>query len=70
MATILRILLEKKMYAKFNKCEFWLEKIAFMGHIVFKDSISMDLANVEAIMNSKRLTTIIEIRSFLGMISY
>ena len=34
----LRVVLEKlranKLYAKFSKCEFWLEKLAFLGHIL------------------------------------
>ena len=34
----LRVVLEKlranKLYAKFSKCEFWLEKVAFLGHIL------------------------------------
>ena len=42
----LRIVLEKlrkeKLYGKFSKCEFWLEKISFLGHVVSKDGISVD----------------------------
>ena len=34
----LRVVLEKlrrhKLYAKFSKCEFWLEKVEFLGHIL------------------------------------
>ncbi|KAK4388583.1 Retrovirus-related Pol polyprotein from transposon.6 [Sesamum angolense] len=35
--TILQILREKQLYAKFNKCEFWMEEIAFLGHVVLKE---------------------------------
>ncbi|GJV64124.1 retrotransposon protein, putative, ty3-gypsy subclass [Tanacetum coccineum] len=31
---VLEILRQKKLYAKFSKCEFWLQQIAFLGHIV------------------------------------
>ena len=31
---VLQMLKEKKLYAKFKKCEFWLEKISFLGHVV------------------------------------
>nr|GFC44914.1 putative reverse transcriptase domain-containing protein [Tanacetum cinerariifolium] len=36
------ILRQKKLYAKFSKCEFWLQQVAFLGHIVSADGITMD----------------------------
>ncbi|GJV26200.1 putative reverse transcriptase domain-containing protein [Tanacetum coccineum] len=39
---ILQILRQKKLYAKFSKCDFWLGQVAFLGHIVSADGISMD----------------------------
>ena len=33
---------EHKLDAKFSKCEFWLSKVPFLGHILFKDGISID----------------------------
>ncbi|KAL0445917.1 UNVERIFIED_CONTAM: Transposon Ty3-I Gag-Pol polyprotein, partial [Sesamum latifolium] len=35
--TVLQILREKQLYAKFSKCEFWMEEIAFLGHVVLKE---------------------------------
>lgn len=70
LATALGILLGKKLYAKLKKYEFWLGKISFLGHIVSKDGISIDLVKVERVMNWKRLTIIIENISFLGMVGY
>ena len=67
---VLQILRKEKLYAKFKKCEFWLDKIAFLGHIVSKDGISVDLAKVKAVMQWNRPTNIFEIRSFLGMAGY
>ncbi|GJZ80375.1 putative reverse transcriptase domain-containing protein, partial [Tanacetum coccineum] len=34
LRTVLQILRQEKLYAKFSKCEFWLSKVAFLGHIV------------------------------------
>ena len=34
---ILEKLREKRLYAKFLKYEFWLEKVAFFGHVVSKE---------------------------------
>ncbi|GJR28960.1 retrotransposon protein, putative, ty3-gypsy subclass [Tanacetum coccineum] len=44
-----RILRQEKLYAKFSKCEFWLSRVAFLGHIVSSEGITMDPAKVEAI---------------------
>lgn len=46
---ILQRLKEEKLYAKFKKCEFWLEKVAFLGHIVSSEGISIDSSKVEAV---------------------
>ena len=58
------------MYAKFKKCEFWLEKVAFLRHVVSKDGISVDPRKVEAVSKWPRPTTVSEIRSFLGLAGY
>jgi hypothetical protein len=61
----LQRLREKRLYAKFSKCEFWLDKVIFLGHVVSKDNISVDPKKVEAVP-----TSVHEIRSFLGLASY
>ncbi|CAN4123877.1 unnamed protein product [Withania somnifera] len=47
LAVILRTLREHKLYAKFSKCEFWLESIAFLGHIVSEAGVSIDPAKIQ-----------------------
>ncbi|GKB08298.1 retrovirus-related pol polyprotein from transposon TNT 1-94 [Tanacetum coccineum] len=59
--------LEKKLYAKFLKCDFWLGQVALLGHIVSAVRITMDPAKVEAITKWTRPTMTIEVRSFLGI---
>nr|GFC60092.1 retrotransposon protein, putative [Tanacetum cinerariifolium] len=49
LRTVLQILRQEKLYAKFSKCEFWLSSVAFLGHIVSEEGITMDPAKVEAI---------------------
>ncbi|XP_057520887.1 uncharacterized protein LOC130801136 [Amaranthus tricolor] len=46
---VLQILRENELYAKFSKCEFWLEQVAFLGHLVSKEGISADPAKIEAV---------------------
>nr|GFC16005.1 putative reverse transcriptase domain-containing protein [Tanacetum cinerariifolium] len=54
----------------FSKCEFWLSSVAFLGHIVSADGITMDPAKVEAITKWPRPTYVTEVRSFLGLAGY
>ncbi|GJZ70577.1 reverse transcriptase [Tanacetum coccineum] len=60
---VLEILRQKKLYAKFSKCEFWLQQVAFLGHIVSADGIIMDPSKVEAITKWPRPTTVTEVRT-------
>uniref|UniRef100_A0A2N9GX41 Reverse transcriptase n=1 Tax=Fagus sylvatica TaxID=28930 RepID=A0A2N9GX41_FAGSY len=39
---VLQILRDKKLYAKLKKCEFWLNQVVFLGHVVSKDGITVD----------------------------
>ena len=50
---VLERLREKKLYAKFSKCEFWLSKVAFLGHVVLEEGISVDPSKVEAVSQWK-----------------
>lgn len=42
LCTILQILREKKHYAKFKKCEFWIKQVSFLGHVISKDGLGVD----------------------------
>ncbi|GJS31332.1 putative nucleotidyltransferase, ribonuclease H [Tanacetum coccineum] len=70
LRTVLQILRQEKLYAKFSKCEFWLSRVAFLGHIVSSEGITMDPAKVEAITKWPRPTSVTEVRSFLGLAGY
>jgi hypothetical protein len=48
---ILSILREHKLYAKFSKCEFWLKKVPFLGHILSSEGISVDLTKVQEVLD-------------------
>jgi len=67
---VLQRLRKEKLYAKFSKCEFWLTQIGFLGHVVSRDSISVDLDKTKAVMDWSRPMTVLEIRSFLGLVGY
>ena len=58
------------MYAKFKKCEFWLTKARFLGHMVSTLGVSVDPEKVEVVMSWERPKSVFEIRSFLGLAGY
>ncbi|TYK26967.1 pol protein [Cucumis melo var. makuwa] len=64
---VLETLRANKLYAKFSKCEIWLKKVTFLGHVVSSEGVSMDPTKIEAVTNWPRPSTVSEIRSFLGL---
>ncbi|KAD2392835.1 hypothetical protein E3N88_39812 [Mikania micrantha] len=70
LRTILGILQKKKLYAKFSKCDFWLEKVSFLGHVVSVDGVMMDPDKIESITQWPTPTSATEVRSFLGLAGY
>ncbi|KAL5578135.1 hypothetical protein UlMin_019834 [Ulmus minor] len=48
---VLQKLKEHRLYAKFKKCEFWIEQVAFLGHVISKDDLFIDPYKVEAVSN-------------------
>lgn len=70
----LRIILTRlgdhKLYAKFSKCEFWLKKVPFLGHIQSENGVSVNPSKVQEVMDWKSPTIVPEIRSFLGLAGY
>ena len=67
---MLQTLREHQLYAKFSKCEFWLEQVAFLGHVVSREGIMVDPKKVEVLLHWERPKTATEIRSFLGLAGY
>ena len=67
---ILQTLRDHQLFAKFKKCEFWLNQVAFLGHVISKDGVAVDPSKVEAVENWKPPTNASEVRSFLGLAGY
>ena len=65
---VLQVLRDHQLYAKFNKCEFWLTEVKFLGHVLSVSSVSVDPEKVEAVMSWERMKSVFEIHSFLGLI--
>ncbi|XP_066333842.1 uncharacterized mitochondrial protein AtMg00860-like [Miscanthus floridulus] len=70
LGVVLEKLRQNQLYAKFNKCEFWLEEVAFLGHIFTADGVAIDLAKVEAMKEWEQTYNVTDIWSFLGLAGY
>ena len=70
LRAVLQTLREKKLFAKFKKCEFWLEQVSFLGHVISKNGIFVDSSKIEVVLNWTRPTNVSEIKSFLGLVGY
>ena len=70
LRTVLQILRERQLYAKFSKCQFWLDKVAFLGHVISVEGVSVDPKKIEAVVNWKPPKNVSEVRSFLGLAGY
>jgi hypothetical protein len=53
-----------------NKCEFWIDEVLFLGHIINKEGLAVDPKKVVDILNWKALTYARGIKSFIGMAGY
>ena len=70
LGLVLQNLRQHQLYAKFSKCEFWLSRVGFLGHVVSVDGNYVDPQKVEAVANWEQPTTVTEVRSFLGLAGY
>ncbi|GJV21811.1 putative reverse transcriptase domain-containing protein [Tanacetum coccineum] len=70
LKAILELLKKDELYAKFSKCDNWIPKVQFLGHVIDSKSIHMDLAKIESIKDWASPTTPTEIRQFLGLDGY
>jgi hypothetical protein len=52
---VLQKLRENQLYAKLNKCEFWLKEVSFLGHIISEGGISIDPSKVKDVLSWKTL---------------
>ena len=67
---VLQRLRDHHLYAKFSKCEFWLDSVKFLGHTISSDGISVDPTKVQEVMDWESPTSVHQIRSFLGLAGY
>ncbi|GKC91570.1 putative reverse transcriptase domain-containing protein, partial [Tanacetum coccineum] len=67
---ILELLKKEKLYAKFSKCEFWLQEVQFLEHVINGDGIHVDPSKIEEVKNWEAPRTPSEVCLFLGLAGY
>jgi hypothetical protein len=67
---ILQRLTDHRLYAKFSKCEFWLDIVKFLDHTISSNGISVDPSKVQEVLDWKPPTSVHQIRNFLGLAGY
>ncbi|KAK1603043.1 hypothetical protein QYE76_037675 [Lolium multiflorum] len=67
---VLTKLREHRLYAKFSKCEFWLQELIFLGHVVSAKGVAVIPEKVQSVLDWKTPKSAKEIRSFLGLAGY
>lgn len=66
---VLQTLRQEKLYARYNKCEFWLKSISYLGHII-SGGVSVDLSKITAVKDFSVSKIVSEVKSFVGMTGY
>ncbi|GJU89164.1 putative reverse transcriptase domain-containing protein [Tanacetum coccineum] len=67
LKAILELLKKEELYAKFSKCEFWIPKVQFLGHVIDSQGIHVDPAKIESIKDWASPKAPTEIRQFSGL---
>ncbi|GKB93733.1 putative reverse transcriptase domain-containing protein [Tanacetum coccineum] len=70
LKVILELLKKEKLYANFSKCEFWIPKVQFLGHVIDSRGIHVDPAKIESIKDWAYPNTPTEISQCLGLVGY
>ena len=67
---VLQTLRERQLYAKLIKCQFWLDRVAFLGHVISAEGVSVNPHKIEVVVSWKPPKNVSEVRSFLGLTRY
>ncbi|GJV86074.1 putative reverse transcriptase domain-containing protein [Tanacetum coccineum] len=70
LKAILELLKKEKLYVKFSKCDFWIPKVQFLGHVIDSRGIHVDPVKIESIKDWASPKTPTKIRQFLGLAGY
>jgi hypothetical protein len=67
---VLQTLRKHKLYAKFDKCDFYQRRIQYLGHVISEEGIAVDPEKIKSIMEWPIPKDVADIRSFMGITGY
>nr|GFB58356.1 putative reverse transcriptase domain-containing protein [Tanacetum cinerariifolium] len=70
LKAILELIKKEELYAKFSKCEFWIPKVQFLGHVIDSQGIHVDPAKIESVKDWASPKSPTEICQLLGLAGY
>jgi hypothetical protein len=70
LRVILQWLRDHQLYAKFSKCEFWIDDVPFLGHVISPEGIAVDPGKVRDVLDWKPPKSVHQVQSFLGLAGY
>ncbi|KAM1776678.1 hypothetical protein ACFX11_043448 [Malus domestica] len=65
LTLVLKKLREHQLYAKFGKCQFWLDQVAFLGHVISAQGVQMNSQKVAAVENWEQPRTVTKLKYYL-----
>lgn len=70
LKVVLKVLRDRKLYAKLSKCEFWFKEVSFLGHVISSGGIVVDPSKLDVVLQWETPKSTTEIQSFLGLAAY
>ena len=70
LRTVLEVLRQNQLFAKLSKCEFWMDRVAFLGHVLSEGGVSVDPEKVSRVQDWPIPRSVAEVRSFMGLAGY
>jgi hypothetical protein len=67
---MLQRLREHQLYTKFRKCEFWIDEVPFLDHVISSEGITVELGEVQDVLEWKPPMSVHQVCSFLGLVGY
>jgi hypothetical protein len=64
LRVMLQWLWDHQLYTKFSKCEFWINKIPFLGHVILPEGITVDPSKVRDVLDWKLPTSVHQVWSW------
>jgi hypothetical protein len=58
------------LYAKFSKCEFCIDEVLFLGHVISLKGITVDPNKVQDVLKWKPPMSVTQVQNFLGLAGY